>query len=131
MPTNKTDKIKIHPILEFKQERNAIGKAERFLQRIKEIKKNAMNMLKQWTSKDRGDEVTVFLLQSLLMAPYDEALETLRDLKQPRHYIASLGGQHSFHLPIAFQTTDTNTSFTTEALLDCGATGLYIDHKFA
>ena len=108
-----------------------MGKAERFLQRIKETKKNAMNMLKQWTSKDRGDEVTVFLLQSLLTAPYNEALETLRDLKQPRHYIASLGGQHSFHLPIAFQTTDTNASFTTEALLDCGATGLYIDHEFA
>ena len=131
MPTDKTDKIKIHPVLEFEQERNAMGKVEWFLQRIKEIKKNAMNMLKQWTLKDRGDEVTVFLLQSLLMAPYNEALETLCDLKQPWHYIASLGGQHSFHLPITFQTTDTNASFTTETLLDCGTTGLYIDHKFA
>jgi len=121
----------VSTILEFEQERSTMGKAERFLQKIKETKKNAMNMLKKWTSKDRGDEVTVFLLQSLLMAPYNEALETLHDLKQPRHYIASLGGQHSFHLPITFQTTDTNASFTTEALLDCGATGLYIDREFA
>ena len=47
MPTNKTDRVKIHPILEFEQERNTIGKAEQFLQRIKETKKNVMNMLKQ------------------------------------------------------------------------------------
>jgi len=44
-------------------------------------------MLRRWTSKDRSDEVTVFLLQSLLTVPDDQALETLRDLKQPRLYL--------------------------------------------
>ena len=64
-PSDKTwERIKIHPILEFEQEEE--GKTECFLQKIREIRKNAMGMLKQWTSKDQGDKVTVFLLQSLL-----------------------------------------------------------------
>jgi len=61
--------IKVHPILEFEPEKRSIGKMERFLQRIRETKKYAMDMLRRWTARDRTDEVTVFLLQSLLMAP--------------------------------------------------------------
>ena len=124
---------KIHPMveLELKERPRPMGKAECFLRRIRETRKNAMDVLRKWTSKDRHDEVTVFLLQSLLAAPYDQALETLRDLKQPRHYISNLGGQHSLHLPITFQTTDTNASFSENALVDCGATGLYMDREFA
>jgi len=123
-------RIKIHPVLEFRRG-DRVGKEERFLQRIRETKRNTMNMLKNWTSKDRSEEVTVFLLQSLLTAPWDQAIATLRDLKQPRHYIASLGGKYSLHLPITFQTTDTNASFVSEGLVDCGATGLYIDQEYA
>jgi len=126
-------RIKIHPILEFERESvgNQAEKEEHFLQRLREAKKNVMSMLKNWTSKDRGEEVTVFLLQSLLTAPLDQAIATLRDLKQPRHYIASLGGKYSLHLPVTFQTTDTNASFSSEGLVDCGATGLYIDQEYA
>ena len=100
---------RIHPIEGFEPEKHPIGKMEHFLQRIKETKKNAMDILRKWTSKDWNDEVTVFLLQSLLAALYDQALETLRDLKRPCHYISNLGGRHSLHLPITFQTTDTNS----------------------
>jgi len=123
--------IKVHPTLEFEPEKCLMGRTEHFLQRIKETKKNAMNMLRRWTSRDRSDEVTVFLLQSVLTAPYDQALETLRDLKQPQHYISNLGGQYSLHLPMSFQTTDTNASFSDEGLIDCGATGVYMDREFA
>jgi len=126
----KMTRVKIHPIVDFDRGSQE-GKEGRFLQRIRETKKNAMGLLKRWTSKDRGDEVTVFLLQSLLTAPWDQAIATLLNLKRPRHYIASLRGKYSLHLPITFQTTNTNASFSSESLVDCGATGLYIDHEYA
>jgi len=85
-------RIKIHPILEFERGEQ-VGKEGKFLEKIRGTKKNAMSMLRRWTSKDRDDEVTVSLLQSLLTAPWDQAIATLCDLKQPRHRIASLGGK--------------------------------------
>jgi len=74
------------------QKKVPTGKTEHFLQRIRGTPCKAMEMLRRWTSKDRGDEVTVFLLQALLTAPEGQAIQTLLDLKQLRHYISKLGG---------------------------------------
>ncbi|KJA15046.1 hypothetical protein HYPSUDRAFT_149630, partial [Hypholoma sublateritium FD-334 SS-4] len=106
------------------------SKEGRFLDRLKEVKKHAIERLRRWTVEERRDEVTATLLQSLLTASHDQAVHTLRDLKHPRHIIKRLGNRLSLRLDITFQTTDTNSVFDNDGLLDCGATGLYVSPEF-
>jgi hypothetical protein len=45
-----------------------------------------------------------------------------------KHYVvASTPSPKSLHLKVELQTTDTGEVLATNALLDCGATGLFID----
>jgi hypothetical protein len=49
----------------------------------------------------------------------------------PKHYVvASMPGPKSLHLKVELQTTDTGEVLATNALLDCGATGLFIDTEY-
>ena len=47
-----------------------------------------------------------------------------------RFVVAATPGSNSLELGIAIQTTDTGATHTTKALLDCGATDLFIDTAF-
>jgi hypothetical protein len=44
--------------------------------------------------------------------------------------VASTPGPKSLHLKVELQTTDTGEVLATNALLDCGATGLFIDTEY-
>jgi hypothetical protein len=44
--------------------------------------------------------------------------------------VASTPGPKSLHLKVESQTTDTREVLATNALLDCGATGLFIDTEY-
>jgi hypothetical protein len=59
------------------------GAAVNFLKKLRETRKGAMKLLKGWTSQQRQGEVTVFLLQALLMAPFYAAVDVLEDLCRP------------------------------------------------
>jgi RNase H-like domain found in reverse transcriptase/Reverse transcriptase (RNA-dependent DNA polymerase)/Integrase zinc binding domain/Chromo (CHRromatin Organisation MOdifier) domain len=47
-----------------------------------------------------------------------------------RYVIATTPGAHSLQLGVQVQTTDTGQTFGTKALLDSGATGLFVDSDF-
>jgi hypothetical protein len=47
-----------------------------------------------------------------------------------RYVVASMPGPKSLHLKVELQTTDTGEVLATNALLDCGATGLFIDTEY-
>jgi hypothetical protein len=48
-----------------------------------------------------------------------------------KHYVvASTPGPKFLHLKVELQTTDTREVLATNALLDCGATGLFIDMEY-
>ena len=49
----------------------------------------------------------------------------------PRQYIiASTPGSNSLHLPVSIETIDTHERHSLRALLDCGATGMFLDVGF-
>ncbi|GLB42450.1 putative chromo (CHRromatin Organisation MOdifier) domain containing protein [Lyophyllum shimeji] len=108
-----------------------LGRAGRFLRRLKEEPELVEQRLRRWTQKSRHAELTVPLLQSLLMAPIDEAARTLDVLRGAQHQISRVGKHNSTEVYAALQTTDTGRTFGTKALIDSGATGCYIGEKYA
>ncbi|RDB19712.1 Transposon Tf2-9 polyprotein [Hypsizygus marmoreus] len=110
---------------------NLNGAAEHLLKKIREMRKGAIQLLKGWASRGRQQEVTVFLLQSLLTASEEAAIRTLEDLRKPRHYISRMGNHNSIEVSTTLQATDTGKPFQANSLLDSGATGCYIDETFA
>jgi hypothetical protein len=107
------------------------GAGANFLKKLRESRKGAMKLLKGWVARQRQNEVTVFLLQALLTAPFNNAVATLEDLCGPRHYISQISKHNSLEIPLSLQTTDTGRTFSTNCLLDCGVMGCYIDKTFA
>jgi RNase H-like domain found in reverse transcriptase/Reverse transcriptase (RNA-dependent DNA polymerase)/Integrase zinc binding domain/Chromo (CHRromatin Organisation MOdifier) domain len=49
----------------------------------------------------------------------------------PRKYVISSDSSNSLEIDIEIETTDTNAKRRTKALVDCGATGLFIDSEYA
>ena len=47
-----------------------------------------------------------------------------------RYVVAATPGPCSLNLKVELQTTDTGDVLATNALLDCGATGLFIDSEY-
>lgn len=52
------------------------------------------------------------------------------DEQHPKQYVRTMGVKQYTELPIELQTVDTGARVTLPALLDCGATGLFMDTEF-
>lgn len=90
----------------------------------------ALKMLRRWTNRQRISEVDIdLLLQLRQLAPIQQR-EVLRELKHPRTWIRKIN-QNSVVTPVTIGTLDDQRTFQLNALLDCGATGCYIDEGFA
>ncbi|KAG2749343.1 hypothetical protein P692DRAFT_20668504, partial [Suillus brevipes Sb2] len=90
----------------------------------------ALKMLRRWTNRQRTSEVDIdLLLQLRQLAPIQQR-EVLRELKHPRTWIRKIN-QNSVVTPVTIGTLDDQRTFQLNALLDCGATGCYIDEGFA
>jgi hypothetical protein len=109
----------------------AFGKAGRLLQRIRERPDSIQKELHHWSGKTRHPELAESLCRSLLVSQIAEAVRTLEVLRGERHYISRVGNHHSMEIPVALQTTDSGRTFGTDALVDSGATGCYIDEAYA
>ena len=47
------------------------------------MKDKTMHVLRRWTSKQQDNEITISLFQALITAPFDDAVQTLEDLRHP------------------------------------------------
>ncbi|KAH7904075.1 hypothetical protein BJ138DRAFT_970249, partial [Hygrophoropsis aurantiaca] len=90
----------------------------------------ALTILRRWTNRQRHSEITPSLLKLLRDLSPEACRIALRELKQPRRWIRRIN-ESSVILPIVIKTLDDQRSFELDALLDCGATGCYIDEGYA
>ncbi|KAK2464821.1 hypothetical protein APHAL10511_003239 [Amanita phalloides] len=90
----------------------------------------ALHALYRWSHRQRRSELTTALVQELRSLPPDDAYLALRELKKPRRWIRRVG-QISVLIPALSTTVTDQCSFDISALLDCGATGCYLDEGFA
>lgn len=89
----------------------------------------ALKILRRWTNCQRTSEVNIdLLLQLRQLAPIQQR-EVLRELKRPRSWIHKIN-QNSVVTSVIICTLDYQCTFELNALLDCGATGCYIDEGF-
>lgn len=89
-----------------------------------------LRVLTRWAHRRRHLEITTSLLTLLRTTKVDDSIKILRDLKRPPRWIRRIG-QNSVVLPVTLQTLDDRRRLQTEALLDSGATGCYIDMGYA
>jgi hypothetical protein len=89
----------------------------------------ALKILHCWTNRQRTSEVDLDLLQLHQFSPIQQR-EVLHELKCPRSWIHKIH-QNSVVTSVIICTLDDQHTFELNALLDCGATGCYIDEGFA
>ncbi|KIK14274.1 hypothetical protein PISMIDRAFT_25426 [Pisolithus microcarpus 441] len=90
----------------------------------------ALRALRRWTHRRHFGEVGPALMSLLRSSSEDACRAILRDLRHPPHWVRRLG-QNSVLLPVVIRTLDDQRSFQLNALLDSGASGCYIDERFA
>jgi hypothetical protein len=89
----------------------------------------ALRILRRWTNRQRTSEVNLDLLLQLRQLTPVQQREVLRELKRPRSWIRKIN-QNSVVTPVIIRTLDDQRTFELNALLDCGATGCYVDEGF-
>ncbi|KIK72112.1 hypothetical protein PAXRUDRAFT_22386 [Paxillus rubicundulus Ve08.2h10] len=92
--------------------------------------KAAIKALYRWANRQRRAELTSNLVEELKALKPEVLREALRELKKPRRWICRID-QNSIMVPTVIQTLDDRRTFDVDGLLDCGATGGYIDEGFA
>lgn len=100
------------------------------MEMLRSDNEKALKTLRQWTNRQRISEVDIDLLLQLRQLAPNQQKEVLRELKHPRTWIRKIN-QNSVVMPVTIGTLDDQRTFQLNALLDCGATGCYIEEGFA
>jgi hypothetical protein len=93
-------------------------------------REKGVRILNTWTHKKRKAEVTEGLVDELLHLREQECREAITELRRSPQWIRKID-QSSVMIPVVIETLDDRRGFTLDALLDCGATGCYVDEGFA
>jgi hypothetical protein len=94
------------------------------------------NVLSQWVHKGREVEIDQQLVNALLFLDRELSISVLRQLRQPRaqlenhdpHRINKISS-NSVIVPLTLKPTSSSNTYSVNALLDCGASGLGYLHK--
>ncbi len=88
-------------------------------------------ILKNWIHKARAEEVVDSMIKGMCKASRTNALEWLKELQQPRRYIAALSGKgKDLLIDVQVKTLENRTTFRTKALVDSGCTSSTINRSF-
>lgn len=90
----------------------------------------ALKALRRWSNRQRRQELSTELVMELLSLSPDSQHSVLRELKNPKRWIRRIG-QRSVLIPTLSTTLTDQRKFDVVSLLDCGATGCYLDEGFA
>jgi hypothetical protein len=116
---------------------NAKTGAEIVLDRVRSLYpdvKRLRTALVSWAHRGRELELTDALINSLLFLDYELALQVIRQLKEPRDRVQSIGygeiQNRSLVVPLALTSTHNDTELLVNAaLVDCGAARMGYMHK--
>lgn len=86
--------------------------------------------MSQWSNRFSVlEEVNDITVSPSLPLPASKPMQTISPLPD-KVYILSATIKYSTYLPVLIKTLDTGAKLELSALLDCGATGLFLDNKF-
>ena len=91
---------------------------------------NQLKWLRKWTHRSRHLEVTEKTLNQLRVLDTMQLDKALQELKKAKQYIRSSTPSNCLKMKIVLKQLDTNKSIEVEALLDSGATGVFLDKEF-
>ena len=104
------------------------GMAEWVLWMMHQDSSRGEKVLEPWTHRGRKSEV--MQLQAILEMRTEEGLEAVKEMQGKKQWIRQINNA-SVMIPTIIETLTDRRGCTMEALLDCGATGCYINEGFA
>jgi hypothetical protein len=106
------------------------GTAEWVLWMLHRDMEKGRKMLEQWTRRGRKAEATLEAAEIIRGMGQEEGLEAVKELRGRKQWVRRINNA-SVMVPTVIETLTDKRGFAIEALLDCGATGCYIDKGFA
>jgi len=103
--------------------------AEWICGRIHEDPTLALRALKRWTHKKRYREVNDTLIRELSFLAPDQALEAIKELKEPKLFVRGTRGR-KLSLKVGLATLGALEQYPADALVDSGCEGSCIDIKY-
>ena len=84
---------------------------------------------RDWTHRGRKSEATQETVQAILRMDKGKGLEMVKEMRGRKQWIRRINNASVMMSTVVEMLTD-KRGFSVEALLDCGATGCYIDDGF-